>query len=218
MSLPQPDALDWAAIAAQARDDLQASEAWPVRVRRDVEVSSGFLPRRDVRVHRSVVHLAAPPDAVARLIADEMMERLGDWNREFAGGEVLSEERAGPGDTRWLMRVRYETPPVLAHREYVYGLRRHDVDGVGAAARDVWITYQSVVSSEPPPRAYVRGALLGTVHRCVTAEGGTRLEHLLATSLGGRLPVALVNTLFARGLEDALVRDACAQRALFLAP
>ena len=40
----------------------------------------------------------------------------------------------------------------------------------------------------------------------------------LATSLGGRLPVALVNTLFARGLEDALVRDACAQRALFPAP
>ena len=211
MSLPQPDALDWAAIAAQARHDLKASEAWPARVRREVEVSSGFLPRRDVRVHRSVVHLAAPPDAVARLIADEMMERLGDWNREFAGGEVLSEERAGPGDTRWLMRVRYETPPVLAHREYVYGLRRHDVEGVGAAARDVWITYQSVGSSEPPPRAYVRGAFSARP----AAWPPRAARQLLATSLGGRLPVALVNTLFARGLQDALVRDACAQRALF---
>lgn len=213
--LPTADTLDWDALQTQAEQDRAASEGWAEKERHGVRVSSGFFADRPHRVHRSVVQLDASPDAVARLIANDMMARLGEWNREFAGGEVEAVLRDDADDKRWVMRVRYETPPFLANREYAYGLRRHDRRGVGEAARDVWITYQSLEDRTEPPAGYVRGALLGTLHRCVAHQGGTRLEHLLSTDLGGRLPRALVNTVFAGGMQAALVRDARAQREIF---
>lgn len=164
------------------------------------------------RLYRSDVDLPAPVAEVARLIADDMVERLGDWNQEFVAGEVRRTLPAVAPEARaWLVRVEYATPAPLANREYVYGLRRRD-DADGS----VWIVYQSVDDGSDVGQGCVRARLDATVHRVVsTGPSSCRLEHVLANDLGGAFPGWVQRRLLTGALLDANLRDAVAQRVLF---
>jgi hypothetical protein len=207
--------IDGDRLAAHLSALLDDRARWrKVRDEDGIAVFAGRVPGCPCRAYKSVVDLPASLDAVVRLIADEMFERLGDWNAEYAGGEVLRVLEDGPDRKAWLMRVFYRTPPPLAGREYLYYLaRRRLPDG------RVVIVYESVDDPALGPReGYVRGALHPTVHRCTAiAPGVTRLEHVLATDLGGSIPTWAQSTLFSGSLVKATAADARAQRRLFAA-
>jgi hypothetical protein len=176
-----------------------------------ITVAAGWTPGCPCRAYRSVVDLPASLDAVVRLIADEMFDRLGDWNAQYAGGEIVRELEDTAVGKAWLMRVFYATPPMLAGREYLYYLaRRRLADG------RVAIVYVSVDDPTSAPReGYVRGALHPTIHRCTAiAPGVTRLEHILATDIGGSIPPWVQSHLFAGSLAAAMAADARSQRRL----
>lgn len=199
------------ALSERVRADLERSANWPV-VAEDagIRVSWGFLPDLPCRAYRTDLELPAPPDAVARLLADEMFERLGDWNREFVRGEIVDVLEANAGRRAWLMRALYRTPPPLGNREYLYYLAREDASDGSAL-----ISYRSVDADVPVEAGYVRGTLFPTVHHCAPVSGGTRLRHILANDIGGRIPQWVQNHVFARGFVAANLRDAQRQRALF---
>jgi hypothetical protein len=209
VQVPRLAEIDGDALEAQALAALDASATWPARASGEgYRISTGFLPGQPWRVYRSDATFASSPDAVATLLADQMIERLGDWNQEFRAGRVVTTLSDVPGDRRWLVQVHYATPSPLADREYLYWLRRHDTPA------GIVITYQSVNEPEPIPTGAVRALLMGTVHRCVPDGSGTRLEHLLINDLGGRIPLWVQNHVFAGGIVTAQVRDAVAQRRL----
>jgi hypothetical protein len=177
-----------------------------------IAVSVGRTPGCPCKAYKSVVDLAGPLDAVVRLIADDMIERLGDWNVQYEDGEIVRVLEDTKERKAWLMRVFYATPPILAHREYLYYLaRRRLADG------RVLVAYCSVDDPTSAPReGYVRAVLHPTVHRCTAiAPGVTRLEHVLATDLGGSIPVWVQNHVFAGRLAAAMAADTRSQRRLF---
>jgi len=195
---------------------LDDTARWrPVMHEDGIAVFAGRVPGCPCLAYKSVVDLPASIDAVVRLIADEMFERLGDWNRQYVGGDVLRVLEEGPGRKAWLMRVFYATAPGLAGREYLYYLARRALpDG------RVVIPYLSVDDPSLKPReGFVRGALHPTVHRCTAiAPGVTRLEHVLATDLGGSFPPWVQSRLLAGSLAKATAADARSQRRLFATP
>ena len=202
--MPTLAAVDAAHTEQAALEVLSAAaNLHTVRTGDGFAIRSGFVPAVPTRVYHSVVELGARPDQVATLLADQMVERLGQWNAEFRDGQVLDTLWDRPGDRAWLVRVRYGTPAPMSDREYVYWLRRHDRDD------DIVITYQSVDHPDPPAPGCVRATLSRTVHRCALgAHGGTRLEHVLAGDLGGALLPWLQNHVLVGALATAQARDA----------
>lgn len=189
---------------------LHLSTQWPIaRHGEGYEIATGFVAGFGLRAYRIDVRLPAPPEQVASIIADQAVERLGDWNREFVSGTVHRKLWSRPSDSAWCVQVRYRTPPPLADREYLYWLRRHD------RADGIVMTYQSVDEPFPVPKGCVRAVLAGTIHRCTPTAQGTRLEHLLVNDLGGALPQWLQNYVFAGGILAAQVRDAVSLQKLF---
>lgn len=206
-------AIDGDALVRQLGGLLDDAERWRLLSDDDgIAVSVGRTPGCPCKAYRSVVTLPGTLEKVVRLIADEMFERLGEWTAQFQEGEVLrvlEDTETGKG---WLMRVFYATPKVLSNREYLYYLGRRRV-----ANGQVVIVYCSVDDPGLSPRAgYVRGALFPSVHRCTRmAAGATRLEHILATDVGGSVPVWVQNHVFAGELAAAMRKDAESQRRLF---
>ena len=203
------EALDPAATRARGRACLDAAMAWaPEAEAHGLRVMSGWLEGHSRRAWASRVHIAAPPERVAAFIADEMIERLPEWSREFADGEVV--EHLDPGDARFrrVVRARYETPWPLANREYVYWLERFDDDD------GILVTYQSVTTSIEPPTGTVRATLDATAHRVRLTPDGAVLDHVLVTDLGGSLPGWLVDHVFRGGLRKAHLRDAHTLRSV----
>lgn len=207
--MPSLAAIDATYAEQAALDALHAAASLPtVRTGDGFTIRSGFVPGTPGRVYHSVVELGARCDDVATLLADRMVERLGEWNAEFREGQVLSTLWDRPGDRAWLVRVRYATPAPMSDREYVYWLRRHD------RGDDIVITYQSVDHPDPPAPRCVRATLSRTVHRCVSSGRGTRLEHLLSGDLGGALLPWLQNHALVGALATAQARDATNLRRL----
>ena len=203
--------IDHAALLSGAQRDLEASASWPVKARADhIRISSGFIDDVPCRSYRSDVDLDAPLGDVVAFIADEMIERLPDWNREFIDGrvhEVLDESATRKS---WLVQVFYETPWPFDNREYLYYLAREQLSD-----DEVMILYRSVDDPIPVRDGFVRGVLYRTVHRCLRiGERQTKLEHILANDIAGLVPQAVQSYLFAGGFVAANMRDAVKQREL----
>lgn len=197
----------------QALDALLASAAWRPRISEPgIRISTGMLPHVPLRGYRSDVEFPALAQDLVLLIADQMVERLGDWNQEFVEGKRLATLGEQPGCIDWLFHVWYRTPAPLANREYLYAVRKRTV-----SATETCITYQSVDDATVPVRrGYVRGQLLSTVHRVTTTPMGCRVEHVLATDIGGLFPRWVQNHVLTGSLLQANLRDARRQRDLFL--
>jgi len=207
-----PFFVDMQRAELQALDALRVSEGWPPRISEPgIRISTGMLPHAALRGYRSDVEFQAPAQALVMLIADQMVERLGEWNAEFVEGTRLATLREHPGCIDWLFHVWYRTPGPLANREYLYGVRKRTVRDT-----ETCITYQSVVDAAVPVRrGYVRGQLLSTVHRVLATPTGCRVEHVLATDIGGLFPRWVQNHLLTGSLLQANLRDARRQRELF---
>lgn len=212
LALPTLEGLDVQALEAETSALLEVSADWPSRQpEAGIRVGSGWSPAGGPRAYRTEVDLAAPAADVARFIADDMVERLPQWSREFVDGEAVRTLEFGPEYRAWLMRVRYATPWPLADREYVFYLSRRTAPG-GTES----VAYQSVVPESEPRSGVTRAELHATVHRVVpTGESSCRLEHVLRTDLGGRLPGWVQSYVFRGGIEVAQIRDAQAQRTFF---
>ena len=164
-------------------------------------------------MYRSDVLLDADLDDVVRFLADEMVERLPDWNREFIEGHMdpLSAEK--PSKKTWLVRVFYRTPPPLRDREYLYYLLCQRISD-----DETVIAYHSVDDPVPPKERFVRGVLFRTVHRCLRQpDGRTKVEHILATDIRGAVSQSLQSYLFVGGFVAANLRDASNQQRIFAA-
>jgi hypothetical protein len=205
--------IDGDALVADLCAWLDDPPRWqPLSDKDGVAVAVGRTPGCPCKAYRSSVDLDGPLDAVVRLIADDMFERLGDWNTQFQEGHIVRVLEDAPSRKAWLMRVFYATPFILADREYLYYLARHTLpDG------RVAIVYCSVDDPGSPPReGYVRGVLHPSIHRCTAlTPTRTRLDHILATDIGGSISPWIQNHLFAGGLASAMRADARAQRRLF---
>ena len=204
--------VDMQRAEVQALDALRVSAGWRPRISEPgIRISTGMLPHAALRGYRSDVEFHAPAQALVMLIADQMVERLGEWNAEFVEGTRLATLREYPGCIDWLFHVWYRTPGPLANREYLYGVRKRTVSD-----SETCITYQSVVDATVPVRrGYVRGQLLSTVHRVLATPTGCRVEHVLATDIGGLFPRWVQNHLLTGSLLQANLRDARRQRELF---
>lgn len=195
------------ALCRAAAAAIEGSAAWPHQDGpQGIRLATGRLPQSDLRGYRSVTPLAAPPERVARLLADDALDAFPRWSREFRDGEVLARAAAA-----WLLRVRYATPWPLADREYHYRLaRRTEPDGA------FLIALGSCPADATPSRGSTRAHLDPTGYRIrTTAEGGSLLEHALFTDLGGALPRWLQSTLLVAPLLAAHRRDAMALQALY---
>ncbi len=212
IELPTVDTLDFDALSVRCETLLAQSAGWsPARRDGTIRVSRGRLPQYPWTLYRIDMTTAATATAYARFIADDGLDHLGEWNREFVRGEVLSTLWDRADDTAWLLRVHYATPPVLANREYIYALRRTQ-----SGPESYLITYHSVASDLPVEPGFGRATLVDTVHTCHTdADTGlTTVAHVLSGDLRGSIPLWVQNTFFAGGIVAANLRDGQAQRRL----
>ncbi|MFT7623524.1 MAG: hypothetical protein ACI9WU_002707 [Myxococcota bacterium] len=202
---------DMDGLYTQLEAQLAVAAKWPVRVEHPgLTVSTGRLPDIPIRAYHSVTQLEAPLERVVEVLADRTFEYLPQWNREFVEGTVETTSRRDETGADWELSVFYETPAPLSNREYLYYFgRRTQPDG------RVLIGYRSLPTERPARAGYVRATLYPTVHRCsAQPDGTTRLEHVLATDLGGAFAPWVQNHLLTRSLIQAHVRDGLALQSL----
>lgn len=214
-ALPSAPALtdvDLDALVARGLADLEQARRWPRAVDTDgLEVATGRLAGVPVAAYHSRIVLPASAEAVVRFLADDTFEELPRWSAEFDHGEVLATLEVGrEGDAAWLLRASYRTPPPLSNREYVYYFARRRLDAERTA-----IVYRSVASELAVQAGYVRAVLYPTVHLVTALDAASaRVEHVLASDLGGWFPHAVQTHLLRGALVEAHVRDATAQRTI----
>ena len=205
--------LDVEALERALLEDIDLSRTWPIKADRDgARVAVGRLPGLPCKAYRSEVELAAPIDDVASFIADDIVVRLPEWNREFHEGQVVDVVEDSDVRKAWLVHIFYRTPAILKDREYLHYLSRRALD-----EDRVLIAYHSVDDEEIPVRdGFVRGVLYRTVH-LLTRIGPqrTQVEHILANDVRGRIPLWVQNHVFARGFVAANLRDSIRQGRIF---
>ena len=210
-SLPTAAGVDHRALIAHCKEDLQTSAVWRPATKDGVALSSGFLPGIPCRAYRSDIELAGSLEDVVRFIADDMVERLPDWNREFVDGHIVGTLRDDPQIRAWLVHVFYATPPPLANREYLYYLARQRI-----SEDEVLIVYQSVAEPIDVRPGYVRGVLSRTVHRCLRVDADrTKVEHILSNDIAGWISQRIQSHVLSGGFMAANRRDAVNQMRIF---
>lgn len=204
--------IDPAQLFSRLKADLALSAEWPASVTRGgIKVSAGWLPERPCKAYRSELDLEGSLEEVARFIADEMLERLGDWNREFQDGTVVKTVEDSPERKAWLIQVFYKTPPIMKNREYLHYLARQNVDD-----DQIIIAYLSVDEDIPIRPGYVRGVLYPTVHRLTRlGEARTHVEHILVNDIRGGVSLWVQNHIFTKGFIAANLRDSESQQRIF---
>ncbi|HAP68967.1 MAG TPA: hypothetical protein DCR04_04465 [Flavobacteriales bacterium] len=191
-------------------DALSESKSWKkIKDAKTGHVSSGRLAYCPKIIYRTEIEVVAPIRQVVDVLADKSLEYLGKWNKEFIQGFVLKELSITPEKAEWLIHVQYATPGPISNREYVYYFSREWLSDSEAI-----ILYCSVQHDKPVPTGFERSILYPTVHRCISTENGTIIEHLLATDLKGKLG-SVQDGLLKSGLVDAHIRDLNSQTKLF---
>ena len=132
---PHRTDMQWAEL--QALDALRASAAWRPRISEPgIRISTGMLPHVPLRGYRSDVEFHAPPQDLVMLIADQMVERLGEWNEEFVEGKRLTTLSEQPGCIDWLFHVgTTREPGVPVHGPKTDRERDRDLHHVSVGAR-----------------------------------------------------------------------------------
>lgn len=193
-------------------DALSKSRSWKkVKEAKAGFVCSGRLAYCPKTIYRTEIEVSSSVRTVVDVLADRSLDYLGQWNKEFIQGSVLKVLNDAPEKTEWLIQVHYATPGPISNREYVYYFSREWLSD-----NECIILYCSVQHDEPVPAGFERALLYPTVHRCTSTEKGTKIEHLLATDLKGKLG-AFQDGIFKGGLVDAHIRDLNSQSKLFQA-
>lgn len=192
-------------------DALQESDQWAVtKSIPEGTIKVGRLPYCPRNVYRTDTTINATLAQVVDVIADASLLYLPQWNKEFMNGEIIEVLEDTESKKAWLIRVHYATPFFLSNREYVYYFSREWLND-----SEVLITYNSIKHDSAVPTGFVRALLHPSVHYCKQLPNGqTKIEHLLATDLGGKLSSKQDN-LLKGGLVQAHCRDMQNQRKLF---
>ena len=192
------------------KNALKESESWKVVKKSNTGTVKpgrlGFCPKT---VYRTDLEVNVSVREVVNVIADKSLEHLPKWNKEYMNGSVLKVISESDSLAEWLIHVQYATPGPLSNREYIYYFSREWISDDEAL-----ILYCSVNHEKPIPNGFERALLYPTVHRCVSTEKGTKIEHILATDLKGKLG-NYQDTLLKGGLVDAHIRDMNNQEKLF---
>lgn len=194
-----------------ALESMETSETWPVKkqVNRG-SIQLGRLPYCPRNVVRTTLTVPASLEQVTDVLADESLRYLPQWNKEFNAGEILKNLKSIDKQKAWLVQVEYNTPFFLDNRQYVYYFSREWLSN-----DEVLILYCSVDHESTPPQGVTRALLYPTVHRLTRISNNeTRIEHLLATDLCGKL-APKQDSLLKGGLIQAHVRDMASQLKLF---
>jgi hypothetical protein len=184
------------------------------QVREGRSVATGWVTPRGCTAQRGYFCRMVLPmtvGAAACLFGRPALTHLGRWNREFVAGRTLRVLWEAPGDEAWVVAVRYRTPRPLADRGYVYGVR------VLLGDDAMWIVYDAASdeAGDPLLRGTARARLHSTAYRLQEdGAGGSVVEHLLVTDLGGRIPRLLQHHALKGPLVEAQHRDLAALAAL----
>ena len=209
---PAPiDSINYAQLSAIALRTLQVSEQWANIAKPKVgQVKVGRLTYSPRTAFRTDVVVNTSLEKVVDVLADQSLEYLPQWNKEFMQGKILETLEDGPKKSAWIIQVHYQTPAILANREYIYYFSREWLN-----QDEVLIIYNSIEHSSPIPKGFVRALLYPTVHRCIRKNANsTKIEHVLATDLKGKLS-AFQDSLLKGSLAQAHCRDMENQDRLF---
>lgn len=198
-------------LTVLAKHTLAISESWPkVGKPKYGTVKAGHTTYLAQLAFRLDLEVDAAIETVVRVLADESLKYLPQWNHEYLDGVIMTTIEDHPNKSAWLVRVHYKTPFFLANREYIYYFSREWIN-----KDEALIIYNSVQHESDVPKGFVRALLYPSIHRCVRLENGkTKIEHVLATDLKGKLG-ALQNSLLKGGLIQAQCRDMENQQKLF---
>lgn len=189
---------------------LDESNHWKtVKKSKTGTVKAGRLAFCPKTVYRTDIVVNASIDKVVDVIADKSLEFLPKWNKEFIRGEIVETISDSKQLSEWLVHVQYATPSPISNREYIYYFSREWISDEEAI-----ILYCSVKSNKSVPNGFERALLYPTVHRCIAQNDKTKLEHILATDLKGKLG-KYQDSLLKGGLVDAHIRDMNSQEKLF---
>lgn len=209
-TLPASSAVDLDTLLGTCRDLMNQGPNWTTVVEAPAErIAWARVPICSREAFYTTVEVEASVTEVTAAMGDGILDALKAYNSEFRSGAVLETLAAGPERAAWVLETRFGTPPPLADRHYVYLLARiWDDDGTG------WVLHHSV-AADPPPPGTVRALMYCTAHRFTARpDGGTRIEHVILTDLGGRM--GRWQDRWLRGaLTQAYRRDNAALRALF---
>ncbi|MCH2044499.1 MAG: START domain-containing protein [Saprospiraceae bacterium] len=203
--------IDYNHLIQYLREALNESKQWSYAKKfSEGSIQTGRLAYCHNTVYRTDTVIQAPLAQVVRVLADESLTYLGQWNKEFIEGEVLEVLEDSPQKSVWLIKVHYKTPFFLANREYIYYFSREYISD-----KEVIITYHSIQSDLAVPSGFVRALLYPSVHLCTKIdEQTTQVQHLLATDLAGNLS-RYQDSLLKGGLVTAQKRDILNQQKLF---
>ena len=174
-----PDTLKVCLLAA-----LQKSSTWPSKGKGTQGfVSVGELSYCPHQVYRLDIDLEGCLETITHILADASLEFLPQWNREFMNGQIVEVIEETSTRSAWVLEVNYKTPSPLNHRSYYYYFSREWI-----SKDEVLISYQSIKNPKGPSSGFEQALLYPSLHFCKRLEGNrTRVVHLLATSLGGKL-------------------------------
>lgn len=208
-TLPRPDEVDLDALLTICRDLMDQGPSWTMLVDTPNErVAWSRVPICSRDAFYTTVDVDASVKQVTESMGDGILDALEAYNTEFHSGAVIETLESGPERAAWVMETRFATPPPLADRHYVYALARiWEADGTG------WVLHHSV-DADPAPPGTVRALMYCTAHRFTArADGGTRIEHVILTDLGGRM--GRLQSWLRGALTKAYRRDNVALRRLF---
>ena len=208
---PKISAIDPRQLKKIAQHALSCSSTWQTAGKPKYgTVKVGNLSYLPQAVFRLDLEVEAPLEQVVHVLADESLKYLPEWNSEYMNGEILETIEETQDRSAWLIRVQYKTPFFLANREYVYYFSREWIN-----KDEVLILYCSIDHESTPPDQFVRALLYPSIHRCLRLKDGrTKIEHVLATDLKGKLG-ALQNTFLKGSLTKAQCSDMEKQYRMF---
>ena len=209
---PAPvDTIYYSQLASMVLHTLQISEAWLPTGKPNIgQVKVGRLSYSPRAAFRTDVVVNTSLEKVVTVLADQSLEYLPKWNKEFIQGSIIETLEDSPKKSAWIIQVHYKTPAILANREYIYYFSREWLN-----ENEVLIIYNSIQHSSLVPKGFVRALLYPTVHRCIRKNAtSTKIEHILATDLKGNLS-AFQDTLLKGGLAQAHCQDMENQDRLF---
>ena len=200
---PKIHTIDPQQLKKIAQHTLSLSSTWQTTGKPKYgTVKVGNLSYLSKAVFRLDLEVDAPIEKVVKVLADESLKYLPEWNSEYMNGEILETIEETQDRSAWLIRVHYKTPFFLANREYVYYFSRESIN-----KDEVLILYCSIDHKSNPPDLFVRALLYPSIHRCLRLKNGrTKIEHVLATDLKGKLGT-LQNSFLKRGLIKAQCSD-----------
>lgn len=205
------DTINYEKLVSTVLNTLQVSEQWASIGKAKIgQVKVGRLAYSPRAAFRTDVVVNTSLEKVVDVLADQSLDYLPKWNKEFIQGTILETLEESPKKSAWIIQVHYKTPAILANREYIYYFSREWLSD-----NEVLIIYNSIQHASPIPKGFVRALLYPTVHRCIRENAtSTKIEHVLATDLKGKLST-FQDSLLKGGLAQANYRDMESQDRLF---